>query len=200
MADPVLSSFETAVQKKPNRVKRFALFLIVIGLILIGLFVLFHFKFAKTANAPVKPTPTEFQFPSETPTASTTATITGTVTPGTKGSVTPSSKLSPTPFGVSKTGTLPDRSALSVNVENGSGVAGAGSKAAGILRNLGYNVLATGNADNFNYTNVIIQVKSAKSDFLTLLKNDLSQSYTIGSATSDLPATSTADAVVIVGK
>src|SRR3990167_9003906 len=83
--------------------------------------------------------------------------------------------------------------------QNGSGEAGVAGKAAGILKDLGY-LASTGNADNFNYSNVTIQVKSTKSDYLALLKKDLSASYTIGSSSSDLSATSSADALVIIGK
>jgi hypothetical protein len=85
-------------------------------------------------------------------------------------------------------------------VQNGSGTAGVGAKAAAVLKGLGYNVVVTGNADNFNYTNVTIQVKSGKSDFLALLKKDLGFNYTIGNATSDLPDSFSSDALVIIGQ
>jgi len=89
---------------------------------------------------------------------------------------------------------------MSVTVQNGSGEKGVAAKAADTLRGLGYNVVSAGNADNYDYSDVTIQVKSSKSDFLSLLKKDLSTSYTIGSSTSDLTATSSSDALVIIGK
>lgn len=93
-----------------------------------------------------------------------------------------------------------DRSELSIRIENGSGAAGAAGTASTYLKNLGYNVVSTGNASNFDYTDVTIQVKSSEKDFLPLLNKDLSKEYSVGSATSDLSATASADALVIIGK
>jgi hypothetical protein len=85
-------------------------------------------------------------------------------------------------------------------IENGSGQAGVASKASDYLTGLGYNVSSTGNADNFNYTNVTIQVKSGQSDFLPLLTKDLGVNYTIGNTSSDLPDSASEDALVIIGQ
>jgi hypothetical protein len=93
-----------------------------------------------------------------------------------------------------------DRSKLSIKVENGSGTEGAAGKMSEILKKLGYNNPSTGNADNYNYKNVTIKVKSEKADFLNLLKKDLSKDYTVKTATSDLPPSSSTDAVIIIGK
>lgn len=137
--------------------------------------------------------------PSPTPTVSLetstpAATESGTSTPAP--TATPKPSVNP----VDKTSGL-DRSKLSVSVQNGSGEAGVAQKAADVLRNLGYNVVSTGNADNFNYTNVTIKVKPAQKDFLPVLNKDLSSNgYSIGTTSTDLTATSSADALVIVGK
>ena len=93
-----------------------------------------------------------------------------------------------------------DRSKLSVIVENGSGEAGIAGKAEVTLQNLGYDVISTGNADNFNYSNVTIQVKAFDSDYLALLQKDLGFDYTIGSASADLSDGFSSDALVIIGK
>src|SRR3989344_9279436 len=93
-----------------------------------------------------------------------------------------------------------DRSKLSVSVKNGSGVAGAAAKASDFLKGLGYNVVSTGNADRDDYKNTKIQVKEAKKEFLDILKGDLSKNYTIGETSSDLPDSSTEDALIIIGK
>jgi len=69
-----------------------------------------------------------------------------------------------------------------------------------VLKSFGYKITSTGNADNYNYENVTIQVKSTKSNFLALLKKDLGFSYTVGSASADLSSDSTSDALVIIGK
>lgn len=143
----------------------------------------------------ITPTPTEFIIPTDTPAP--TSSETPTVTP--KPTKTPTPTLKPSASSIDQASGL-DRKDLSVTVQNGSGEAGVAGKAADVLRNLGYNVAGTGNADNFNYSDVTIQVKSPKKDFLALLKKDLSTNYTIGSATSDLSATSSSEALVIVGK
>jgi hypothetical protein len=93
-----------------------------------------------------------------------------------------------------------DRSKLSITVQNGSGVEGTAGKAAKILKDLGYNVVSTGNADAFNYDGVTIKVKDAQSNFVNLLKKDLANDYTITSGTSDLAADSPTDCLIIIGK
>lgn len=181
-----------------NSSNRNRVILIVIGiLILLGLV-----AFAVVATggkgenersltpAPTHPTATS-PTPSNTP-APTQGSTTPTVTP--KASPTPG-KGTPTP---TTTGSL-DRSNLKVAVLNGSGTAGAATKASDALKKLGYDVVSSGNADNFDYETTQIQVKSTKKSYLTLIKTDLSDTYTIGSATADYTG-SGADAVVIVGK
>jgi hypothetical protein len=138
--------------------------------------------------------------PSPTPTPSVALiTPTETPTPTVNPSLTPTPVVSPTINPIDKTSGL-DRSKLSVTVQNGSGAAGVAAKGVTVLKNLGYDVLGSGNADNFNYANITIQVKSGKSDFLSLLKKDLGFSYTIQAATSDLPDSFSSDALVIIGK
>lgn len=131
------------------------------------------------------PTPTdtvETPTPEESPTEAPTATPTGTKT-------TPAPTLS---------GGL-DRSDLSIEIQNGSGVAGAATKMSDKLKALGYDISSTGNADNFDYAETIIQVASSEKAYLDILKKDLSDDYTIKSATADLTG-SDADALIIIGK
>lgn len=161
--------------------------LIVIGLIW-GIQKLFFGGSKQEKPVAISPTPTEYQFPTDTPAPSPTGAEDPTATPTTK-AVNPIDS-----------GTGLDRSTLSVEVRNGSGEAGAASKGADVLKGFGYKVIATGNADNFNYQNTTIQVKSTKTNFLALLKKDLGFSYTVGSASADLDSSSTADALVIIGK
>ncbi|MDP3941317.1 MAG: LytR C-terminal domain-containing protein [bacterium] len=92
-----------------------------------------------------------------------------------------------------------DRSGLTVDILNGSGVSGAAGKMSSLLKDLGYVIGSTGNADNFDYQNVTIQVKSTKSKYLPLLKKDIGSSYSVGDASSSL-ASGSADVVIIVGK
>ena len=170
-----------------RRTKKGPAILILIIIILILLYLGFRAVASRQTVAPtITPTPVM---------VSPTLTPTPTVNP----SLTPTSTVSPTINPIDKDSGL-DRSKLAVTVQNGSGTAGVAGKASTILKNLGYDVVGSGNADNFNYSNVTIQVKSGKSDFLNLLKKDLGFSYTIQAATSDLPDSFSSDALVIIGK
>src|SRR3989344_5334750 len=93
-----------------------------------------------------------------------------------------------------------NREDLTIEVQNGGGVVGAASKGADFLKSLGYHVASTGNADNYDYENTVIKVKSDKSKYLPLLKKDLSANYSVGTSSEDLSASSSADALVIIGK
>ena len=121
---------------------------------------------------------------------------------------TPEPELSPSPTPspkveavnpVDKTTGL-DRSELTVAIQNGNGTVGVASKASDILKRFGYHVTSLGNAANFEYEKTEIQVKSSKAKYLPLLKKDLSGTYSIGSTSATLSASSPDDAVVIIGK
>lgn len=141
--------------------------------------------------------PTETLLPTDTP----MLTPTSIVTPKTKPTVKPTNTPSPTKKAGSTTDSTTglNRSDLNVAIFNGSGVAGAGSKMSTFLKDLGYAISSVGNAETFDYQKVTILVKPGKSDYLALLKKDIEGSYTIGSTSADLTATSSADAHVIVG-
>lgn len=190
------SAFPTpAINKAPKKSKRFLFLIVAIVIILIIIFAgnkLLGSK-NKKENTKITPTPTEFQIPTDTPEPSLSEEPTSTPKP------TSSPTPKPTSNPIDKTTGL-DRSKLSVEVQNGSGEAGVAAKGSGILKDLGYNVTSTGNADNFDYSSVTIKVKSSESDYLSLLKKDLSANYTVGATSSDLSASSSADALVIIGK
>lgn len=186
--------YETSKGSKSNK----RVIFIVLGIIiLIGLvaFAVIATGGKGENDKAITPSPTAV---SESP----TPTDTLTPTPG-KGAPTPTVKATPTPGKVTPTPTGStsslDRSNLKVAVLNGSGVAGAATKASDALKKLGYDVVSSGNADNYDYASTVIQVKSTKKAYLSQLKSDLSDSYTIGAATADYTGTD-ADAVVIVGK
>jgi hypothetical protein len=183
MEETPLEVIPTFTPQKRQFNKR-PVYLVLVIIVLILLFVGFRVASSNQKNkAPTPASNAAIATPTETPTPTTA----------------PSISVSPIPTSVDKASGL-DRSKLSVTVQNGSGTAGVAGKATDVLKKLGYDVVASGNADNFNYTNVTIQVKSAKSDFLALLKKDLGFSYTIGSATSDLPDSFSSDALVIIGQ
>ncbi|MEK7160359.1 MAG: LytR C-terminal domain-containing protein [Patescibacteria group bacterium] len=186
------SSFAAPAKKKIN--KRFvyliAAFVIII-LVFFGSKLLGQSSKQDINDVPAITTPTEIPTltPESSPTpASNAADASPTSTPTPKPTVNPVDK---------STGL--NRSKLSVTVQNGSGQAGVAGKAADILKALGYNVSSTGNADNYDFVNVSIQVKAAESEFLALLKKDLA-SYTIGSNSADLSTSFSSDALVIIGK
>lgn len=183
------SSFAAPGKKKIN--KRF-IYLIIAVIILLLIFLGSRFlgqnKQQNINDVPAVITPTDFPTSTPEPTSAESPTPSPTDTP------TPAPTINP----VDKSTGL-NRSKLSVTVQNGSGVAGAAGKATDILKGLGYNVVSSGNADNYDYLNVSIQVKVASSSFLALLKKDLS-SYTIGSNSADLSTSFSSDALVIIGK
>lgn len=146
-------------------------------------------KETKETKTQITPTPTEYQFPTDTPAPS--------VSPTPKASPTPTAK--PTTSPIDKTTGL-DRSTLTVEIQNGSGAIGVASKMSDVIKGFGYRVASVGNADNYNYENITISVKSDFSKYLPLLKSDLSKDYTIGTTSSDLSASSSADALIIIGK
>lgn len=176
--------------------------LIILGiLILIGLVAVSIVATGGKGEEETNLTPTVT--PQATPTEKPTPTLAeeeGEPTPTEKVTPTPG-KGTPTPTTTSTTDKASglDRANLKIIVQNGGGVAGAATKGSNVLEDLGYDVVSTGNADNFDYETTTIQVKSTKKAYLDLLKKDLADEYTVGKATSDYTGTD-ADAVVIVGK
>lgn len=120
--------------------------------------------------------------------------VENTITP--TSNETPTPKESPTPIVSLK------KSNLKISVENGSGEAGIAADAAKILKDAGYSVVSTGNADSYDYKGLTIRIKKSKNSYLSGLIKDLSTKYNVSSsdASSDLGETETFDALIIVGK
>ncbi len=191
-------TFAPGRSKKPLPKKTVVLIAIIVLIILAFLFTKLSGKSTQqsTSTASATPFATEAPIesgPAEAPTPSPSEKPTPTPTP------TPTPKPTPSANPVDKATGL-DRSKLNVLIQNGSGAPGVAGKASDYLKGLGYNVISTGNADNNNYTNVFIQVKASKSDYLALLKKDLGFNYTIGTNSADLSDSSSEDALVIIGK
>jgi len=188
-----INQFNYSASEMPKKPKKF-IYVVIFLVILVGFFLIRNLFFgsSKQKEEPsVTPAPTEYQFPTDTPAPSvspTEETGESTVTPTAK-AVNPVDAL-----------TKLDRSTLSVEVQNGSGVTGAAAKGSDVLKSFGYKVSSVGNADHDNYANVTIQVKSTKANFLALLKKDLGFSYTVGSTSADLSSDFAADALIIIGK
>lgn len=191
MQTPVSSSLPSYPSDAPKKSKNLlfaVLFFVILIILALGAKQFLFGSKEKKAEVPaITPTPTEYQFPTDTPAPSPTT------------AVTPTAKAVPTTNPVDQ-GTGLDRSTLTIEVQNGSGVAGVAVKAGDYLKGLGYKVSAMGNADNFDYANTVVRVKDSKSSFLSLLKKDLGFSYTVGTASADLSSTAATDALVIVGK
>jgi hypothetical protein len=93
-----------------------------------------------------------------------------------------------------------DRASVEIIIANGSGQEGAAGKASAIMEAIGYNIVSTENADNFDYEGLTIKTKEDKERFIELLKKDLSKEYEITKTSSDLSTDSSYDILVIVGK
>lgn len=159
--------------------------LYILGLVVVALVLLNAVRLLGSKGKSASPTPTPAISIKESPTPAETST--------------PEPTKKPVSSIDATTGL--DRAKLSVSVQNGSGVTGAAAKASDLLKSLGYNVTSTGNADNSNFTSTTIKVKPASKDYLPVLNKDLSSNgYSIGATSSDLVATASADALVIVGK
>ena len=93
-----------------------------------------------------------------------------------------------------------DKSELSIQALNGSGTGGAAGTLSDVLKKAGYTVSATGNADKFDYTETVIQIKKSKSSYTKGLVTDLAKEYAVSSETEELAESARYDAIVIVGE
>ena len=91
-----------------------------------------------------------------------------------------------------------DRASFKIQILNGSGAVGAGSKAAAYLEEKGYKKLDTGNADSYDYDQTEVQVKDGR--FTPALIADLKDKYSISSKAAAIKESSPYDAVIIIGK
>lgn len=92
------------------------------------------------------------------------------------------------------------REDIKIEVLNGGGTPGAAGKMKTLLEEKGYTVTRVGNTEEYTYEQTDILVKVNKEAYLGLLKEDLKDTYTIGSTAATLSEDTSADAQVIVGK
>lgn len=74
--------------------------------------------------------------------------------------------------------TTPAKSSFEVTIKNGTGIPGFAGEIADLVKDAGYTIINTSNANNFNYTNTIIEVDETTAtaiteDIRTALKNTL---------------------------
>jgi len=178
--------------KNPSRFFFIILFVVVIGILLFVVNALVLPKGGEKKPSNLTPSPTPV-LSDEWETFSPTDTLEPTR------AATPSPTTKPTTSPVDSATGL-DRSELAIVIYNGSGVVGSASKASDFLKGLGYRVTSVGNADAFDYQDVVVQIKSEKKQYLALLQKDIEKEYAVGSSSAQLSASESADAIVIIGK
>jgi hypothetical protein len=93
-----------------------------------------------------------------------------------------------------------DLSNYSVNILNGSGIAGEAGRASSLLEELGFSELDTGNADSYEYTTTVISLKKEVPDGVyEKIKESLSTDYIVEKSDEALEEDSTYDVVITVG-
>ena len=126
--------------------------------------------------------------------------ITEEPTPTEEPSITPEESKTPTKTPTkTPVSTNTSNSDVSINVQNGSGEAGVAGTAADVLKSAGFTISSTGNADNFDYQDVTIQIKNSEKAALADIEEALSADYTVGNTSTDLPENTSYDVLVIVG-
>lgn len=109
---------------------------------------------------------------------------------------TPTPTVAPTPTPVLDL----KREDIKIEVLNGGGTPGAAGGMKAYLEEKGYTVTSVGNTEEYTYEQTEILVKADKEAYLGLLREDLKDTYTIGSTAATLREDEAADAQVIVGK
>lgn len=90
------------------------------------------------------------------------------------------------------------RDEIKVKILNGSGTVGKAGDVKSVLKDLGYSDIVTDNADNFDYTQSVLQIKKSKAELSGLMKKDL-QKYVASFKEQTLDEKDPADIVIIVG-
>lgn len=173
------SAFPRAYEMHTNRRPK-ALLLLVVFLVILAVLIFFGTRFLGTG--------------SEESEGETSTTVSSEASPTPQETV-----LEDTPTPTPNVDEELDKTSLSIQVLNGSGVSGAAGELASVLEDAGYTDVTTGNADEFDHEGISISVTSTKENFLKLLETDLEDSYTIGNTDTDLTSSSY-DAVIIIGE
>ncbi len=129
--------------------------------------------------------------------------VTGTQKAGTEPTPVPTETAAPGPTELPMASSTPvakvDLSSYKVSVLNGNGGIGVAGTARAIIEKAGFKVTYIGNADNFSFTDTLIQVKAGVSgDVVKLLKDSLVTTYSV-EVGDTLDSQSSYDIVVTVG-
>ncbi len=93
-----------------------------------------------------------------------------------------------------------NRNVPQIYIKNGSGIIGSANQMRDILKDFGYSIYGIGSVSSFDGENVFIRSKKNFSDFLPLLKRDLSTaSYKVASVSANLVDEETRDIVITIG-
>lgn len=92
-----------------------------------------------------------------------------------------------------------DRSEFTINIQNGSGIAGEGGRMSSLLTKEEFEVGTVGNASSYDYEETVIQAKEDVSEaFLSELEEVLGESYVLADQ-EELPTSASSDINIIVG-
>lgn len=91
------------------------------------------------------------------------------------------------------------RDAVSIQILNGGGKAGAATRMKKLLEEKGYTVKDTGNTEEYTYDKTEVHAKATKKEYLSLVEGDLSGEYSMGTSAADLEESVAYDIRVIVG-
>ncbi len=93
------------------------------------------------------------------------------------------------------------KDAFTIEILNGSGIAGEAGRAQELLESADFKIDSTGNAENYDFEETVIQAGSDVDEaWIELLRDELGKQYTVKSGVTKLDETaSDADVVVIVG-
>jgi len=105
-----------------------------------------------------------------------------------------------TPSPIPTTGKIESAKDLNVQILNGSGEIGVAGKIQTYLSDKGYKNLFTGNADNFDYENVTINIKDSRKTYSDEIKDDLTSDYTVNDTIGTLASDDEYDVQIIIGK
>lgn len=106
--------------------------------------------------------------------------------------------ITPTPVPPTPTPSF-KKEELKIKVLNGSGTAGKATEAKNLLKDKGYQEIVTGNADNYDFTQTVIQVKKSLVGAGKAVASDLKDSVSSPKIDNTLSENDTSDVIITIG-